>query len=185
MSILTLSLLTVVAGSLPTLAAVPVVEKGEFGPYVLADSTTKPGVACTYDADVPGAQGNDIDIMEAKGPRVFARDRSGGRDPQTVGVKFLFQRSVNEGGTGGWVTEERTSMVKKTAYDDQAAGFAKRAWLVPLEDDYQFRALAIIRWFEPGSTTEVEGSVMLQYVYYQVVQGGPQGVEQDRCLPEP
>ena len=35
-----------------------------------------PGVRCVYDAGGPGDQGNDIDILEARGPRVFARDRS-------------------------------------------------------------------------------------------------------------
>ena len=37
----------------------------------------------------------------------------------------------------------------------------------------------------PWASWVVQGSTKLRYVYYQVVHGGPQGVEQDRCLPEP
>ncbi len=179
------ALLAVALGSQSILAAVPLSITGKIGPYVLQDGSTTPGVVCTYDAGGPGDQGNDIDLMEAAGPRVFARNRSGARDRQTVGVRVRFQRSVNEGGTGGWVTAKATGLVKKTAFDDKAAKFSKRSWLVPFEEDYQFRALVELRWYKPGSTRKVQGSTKLRYVYYRVSQAGPQGVEQDRCLPEP
>ncbi len=172
-------------GSQSMLAAIPLSTTGKIGPYVLSDSSTTPGVVCTYDAGGPGDQGNDIDLMEATGPRLFARDRSGARDPQTVGVRVRFQRSVNEGGTGGWVTAKASKLVKKTAFDDKAARFGKRSWLVPFDQGYQFRAVVEMRWYKPGSSRKVQGSTKLRYVYYRVSQGGPQGVEQDRCLPEP
>jgi hypothetical protein len=56
---------------------------------------------------------------------------------------------------------------------------------VPIEEDYHFRALVKIVWFKPGSGSESQGTTKQRYVYYRVVQGGPQGVELDRCLPEP
>jgi hypothetical protein len=56
---------------------------------------------------------------------------------------------------------------------------------VPFDEGYQYRVLAVIRWYKPGTTSVVQGSTKLRYVYYRVAQGGPQGVEQDRCLPEP
>jgi len=177
--------LALVLGAQAALGAVPISEKGKIGTYTLVDESAAPGVACTYDAGGPGAQGNDLDIMDAKSPRAFARDRSNRRDRQTVGVRVLFQRSVNEGGTGGWVTAKATKLVKKTAYDDKATIFGKKSWLVPFELDYQYRVLSIIRWYKPGTTSVVQGSTKLRYVYYSVLQGGPQGVEQDRCLPEP
>lgn len=165
--------------------AVPIGQHGKVGPYVITDGNAAPGVECTYDAGGPGDQGNDIDLMEAKSPRVFARDRSGKRDHQTVGVRLLFQRSVNEGGTGGWVTTKATKLGKKTAYDDKAATFGKKSWLVPFDQGYQYRVLGVIRWYRPGTATVIQGSMNLRYVYYRVLHGGPQGVEQDRCLPEP
>ncbi|HKZ92885.1 MAG TPA: hypothetical protein VJZ50_12175 [Candidatus Limnocylindrales bacterium] len=184
-SILATASLAFAVGSQMALAAVPESQSGQIGTFVIPDSDARPGVACTYDAGGPGAQGNDIDIMAAKGPRVFARDRTSERDQQTVGVKVIFQRSVNEGGSGGWVTADATDVVKKTAFDDQAAKFAERTWLVPIEEDYHFRALVVINWYKPGSVTQRQGTTKQRYVYYQVNQGGPQGVEQDRCLPEP
>lgn len=167
------------------LSAVPLSQQGRIGPYVLTDSDTSPGIACTYDAGGPGDMGNDIDLVEARSPRVFARDRSGRRDRQTVGVRILFERSVNEGGSGGWVTAKATKVVKKAAYDDQPARFSRKSWLVPFEEDYQYRVSVVMRWYKPGTTSVVQGSTKLRYVRYQVLQGGPQWVEQDRCLPEP
>lgn len=184
-SILAVSSLALAMGSQTALGAVPISQQGNIGPSTIIDGNTAPGVACTYDAGVPGGQGNDLDIMEAKSPKVFARNRSSKRDQQTVGVRLLFQRSVNEGGTGGWVTAKATRLVKKTAYDDKAAGFGKKSWLVPFDLGYQYRVLSVIRWYKPGTSSVVAGSSKLRYVYYQVLLGGPQGVEQDRCLPEP
>jgi hypothetical protein len=164
---------------------VPISQDGKIGTFTVPDSDTTPGARCVYDAGGPGDQGNDIDIMEVRGPKVFARDRSAERDRQTVGVKVIFQRSVNAGGSGGWVEGQATELVKRIAYDDTAAKFPKRSWVVPIEEDYHFRALVKIVWFKPGSSSQSQGSTKQRYVYYRVVQGGPQGVELDRCLPEP
>jgi hypothetical protein len=167
------------------LGAVPISQDGKIGTFTLVDADTTPGGKCIYDAGGPGAQGNDIDIMEARGPKVFARDRSSVRDRQTVGVKVIFQHSANEGGSGGWVTGEATDLKKKVAFDDQAATFKKQTWVVPIEEDFHFRAIVKIVWFKPGTTSQKQGETKQRYVFYRVVQGGPQGVEQDRCLPEP
>jgi hypothetical protein len=175
----------VALGSTTAMAAVPLGQNGDIGTFVIIDSETKPGVTCTYDAGGPGAQGNDIDIIEARGPRVFARDRTPNQDSQTVSVRLIFQRSVNEGGTGGWVKAGSGPLIKKTAYDDKPARFARQSWLVPVEEDYHFRTLAIIKWLRPGGSSKVEGSTKQRYVYYQVESGGPSSVEMDRCLPEP
>lgn len=169
----------------PAAAAVPISEQGKTGTYVIVDTEARPGVTCMYDAGGGGAQGNDIDIMEARGPRIFARDRSSRRDRQAVGVRFIFQRSVNEGGTGGWQAAKTTSMQKKTASDDQPAVFGKRSWLVPIEEDVHFRTVVILTWFKPGSTTRIQGTAKLRFVHYLVEWAGAPFVEQDRCLPEP
>jgi hypothetical protein len=177
--------LAVALGTSAILGAVPISTSGKIGTFTIPDSATTPGGKCIYDAGGPGDQGNDIDIMEARGPKVFARDRSSERDRQTVGVKVIFQHSANEGGSGGWVTGEATDLKKKVAFDDQAATFRKRTWVVPIEEDFHFRAIVKIVWFKPGTTSQKQGETKQRYVFYRVVQGGPQGVEQDRCLPEP
>lgn len=174
-----------VATSSLAMATVPESQKGKIGTFVITDNAIKPGVDCTYDAGGPGDMGNDIDLMEARGPKVFARDRSTRRDHQTVSTQVTFQRSVNAGGTGGWITAKKTRVARKLAYDDKAAVFPRTSWVVPIEEDYHFRALVTVRWYKPGSTKVVQGSTRQRYVYYQVFQAGPQGVELDRCLPEP
>jgi hypothetical protein len=183
LSVLVATTLALALGTSTALGAVPESQKGKIGTFSIPDSNAEPGVACTYDAAI--GSGNDLDVMEASGPRVFARNRTTGRDAQTVGVRFLFQRSVNEGGSGGWVTEDRTGMIRKTAYDDKPARFGKRSWLVPLEENYHYRALLLIKWFRPGSTTKGQGSAKQRYEWYQVLYNGPTMVEQDRCLPNP
>jgi hypothetical protein len=173
------------AGGSAGLGAVPISTDGQIGTFTIPDSSTTAGVACTYDAGGPGDQGNDIDLMVVKGPRVFARDRSSERDRQIVGVKVIYQRSADEGGSGGWVNAATTNLVKRVAFDDQAATFRKKTWVVPMEEDYHFRAVAKIVWFKPGTASQKQGETKQRYVFYRVNQGGPQGVEQDRCLPEP
>jgi hypothetical protein len=182
---LTAAALAVALGASASLGAVPISTEGQIGTFTIPDSMTTPGGKCIYDAGGPGDQGNDIDIMEVAGPKVFARDRSSERDRQTVGVKVIFQHSVNEGGSGGFVNGEVTDLVKRVAFDDQAAKFKKETWVVPIEEDFHFRALVKIVWFKPGTTSQKQGSTKQRYVFYRVVHGGPQGVEQDRCLPEP
>lgn len=185
LSSLAISCLVLALTSQLVAGAVPIGKQGKIGPYVVTDGVAVPGIACTYDAGGPNDMGNDIDLMAARSPRVFARDRGAKRDRQIVGVRILFQRSVDEGGSGGWVTAKATKVVKRTAYDDRAATFAGKSWLVPFDEGYQYRALVVIRWYKPGTSSVIQGSTKLRYVHYQVIQGGPQWVEQDRCLPEP
>ena len=183
LSVLVATSLAFALGATSALGAVPESQKGKIGTFTIPDSNAEPGVVCTYDAAV--GMGLDLDVMEARGPRVYARDRTARRDAQTVGVRFLFQRSVNEGGSGGWVTAEKTQMIRKTAYDDKAARFGKRSWLVPFEENYHYRTLVLTKWFRPGSTTKGQGSAKQRYEWYQVVYNGPTMIEQDRCLPNP
>jgi hypothetical protein len=168
-----------------TLAAVSMNTSGKIGPFVIRDDPTRPGVVCTYDAGGPNDMGNDLDLMDARGPRVFARDRNARRNKQAVSVAYRFQHSALEGGNGGWVTAKAFKQVKKTAYDDQAATFPRRSWLVPFDQFYHYRVLVIIRWFKPGSKTVVQGLTKQRYVYYLPEFDGPLPVEQDRCLPNP
>lgn len=184
LSLLAVTLATFASITPVAQGAVPLSTSGKTGPFVITDRLDRPGVSCTYDAGGPNDMGNDLDLMEARGPRVFARDRTTRRDSQPVSVTYVFQRSALEGGTGGWTTTKATKPLKKVAYDDQAARFPLRSWLNPIEADYHFRVLVVIRWYKPGST-EILGKTKQRYQYYAVNWTGPSFVEQDRCLPEP
>lgn len=179
------ALLILAIGSQTVMAATALSQSGKRGAWNVRDTDVNPGVHCIYDADVPGAQGNDIDIMTATGPKVFARNRSGRRDGQWVSARIIFQHSVNEGGTGGWVTGKATARVKKFAWDDQAAKFGDRAWEVDVEEDYHFRVIVILRWYKPGSKTQVQGAATVLYQRYLITFGALEEIDADRCPPEP
>ena len=172
--------LALVVGSQVALGAVPISQHGLRGTWVLIDSETRPAVTCVYDA--PGGMGNDLDLMEARSPRVFARDRTGGRDGQWVGVRIMFQRSVNDGGTGGWLNVSQTRFIKKFAHDDKAISIGTRGWQADYTGMPHFRVLSSIRFYRPGTKSVVQGATTLRYQWYETGGASP---EMDRCQPEP
>jgi hypothetical protein len=178
--------LAVVGGSHAAFGATQLSKSGNPGPWSLRDTDAQPGGQCVYDADVPGAMGNDLDILSAvRTPRSLARDRTGGRDSQWVGGKVRFERSVNPGGTGGWVTARTAKLAKKRAFDDQAVTWGDRSWEVDTDVQYHFRITVLLKWFKPGSKTQVQGARQLLYQKYLTIDGVDEGVEDDRCLAEP
>ena len=72
----TVTLLALVVGSQAAFGAVTLKQSGKRGPRVVTDSMASPGANCYYDANVAGAQGNDLDIIEVNLPELFARNRS-------------------------------------------------------------------------------------------------------------
>jgi hypothetical protein len=172
--------LALTVGSQAALAAEPIAEHGKRGTWVLIDSEANPAATCVYDE--PGGMGNDLDLMEARSPRVFARDRTAGRDGQWVGIRITFQRSVNDGGTGGWLKASQTKFIKKFAHDDQAVSLGSRGWQASYTGTPHFRVLASIRFYRPGTTSVVQGATTLRYQWYETGGATP---EMDRCLPEP
>jgi hypothetical protein len=167
-----------VMGAQGALGAETLVEKGRRGAWTVVDTDAQPGASCAYDVDLT----NDLDIVEARSPRAFARDRTGDRDAQWVGIRFIFQKSKMDGGNGGWETVSRTPLIKKLAYDDKAVAIGKRGWQADYAGTPHFRALAAIRWYKPGTTSKIAGGTTLRYQWYDIGSSSP---EMDRCLPEP
>ena len=167
-----------VMGTQGALGAETLVEKGTRGSWTVVDTDAQPGASCNYDVDMD----IDLDILEARSPRAFARDRSAARDAQWVGIRFLFQKSKEDGGNGGWETVSRTPMIKKLAYDDKAVSIGTRGWQAVYEGTPHFRALAAIRWYKPGTKSKVQGATTFRYQYYDIGSASP---EMDRCLPNP
>ena len=177
--------LAVATGGQSAIGATQLSKTGNPGPWSLRDTNDRPGAECVYDADVPGGMGNDIDILSAvRTPRVLARNRTAARDSQWVGGRVFFERSVNPGGSGGFVTASSAKLRKKLAFDNQATSWGDRSWLVDVEEDYQFRISVLLRWYKPGSKREVQGTRRILYQKYLQVGFGSENVEDDRCLPE-
>jgi hypothetical protein len=174
---LTLATLALVIVVPAVQAAEPLVEKGVRGTWTVVDTDAQPGGACTYD-DMTF----DLEVIEARSPRAFARDRSAARDSQWVGMRLIFQKSKLDGGAGGWETVSKTPMTKKLAYDDKAVKIGTLGWQAVYPGTPHFRALAAIRWYKPGSKTRVQGATTLRYQWYDTGSATP---EMDRCLPNP
>jgi hypothetical protein len=168
--------LALVVGAQSALGAEVVSKSGKRGVWTLRDTSSQPGGFCTYDVDIP----NDLDLLEAKGPRVFARDRSSRRDGQWVGIRILFQRSKEDGGSGGWQTVKSTGFVKKHAFDDTAVSIGRRGWQADFDGSPHFRVRANIRWYQPGTKSVVQGAATLRYEWYET----DNGPVMDHCLPE-
>jgi hypothetical protein len=170
--------LALVLGTGGTLGAEILVEKGAPGSWTVVDTDAQPGASCAYDVDST----NDLDIIEARSPRAFAVDRTAARDAQWVGIRFIFQKSKLDGGNGGWETVSKTPMIKKLAHDDKAVAIGQRGWQAAYEGTPHFRALAAIRWYQPGTKSKVEGATTFRYQWYDIGSATP---EMDRCLPNP
>jgi hypothetical protein len=173
-----LAVLALMVGAPAVLAEETLIEKGAPGSWTVVDTDAQPGASCAYDVDPT----NDLDIIEARSPRAFARDRTAARDGQWVGIRLIFQKSKLDGGNGGWETVSKTPMVKKLAYDDKAVSIGQRSWQAAYEGTPHFRALAAIRWYQPGTKSKMEGATTFRYQWYDIGSASP---EMDRCLPNP
>ena len=170
--------LALVLGAQSAMGATVVGKSGKRGAWTLRDTESQPGGFCTYDIDGT----NDLDLLEARSPRAFARNRTAGRDGQWVGIRIQFQKSKADGGGGGWETVKSTGFVKKFAFDDQAVNIGKRAWQAAYTGTPHFRVRANIRWYQPGTKSVVQGALTLAYKWYDT---GAVDPVMDRCLPEP
>jgi hypothetical protein len=176
--------LALVVGAQTALGAEVVGKSGKRGPWTLRDTESQPGASCTYGIDGNLLDGQ-LDLIEARSPRVFARNRTSGRDGQWVGIRIQFQQSREDGGAGGWKTRKSTGFIKKFAHDDQGVTIPRSAWQASYQGMPQFRVRANIRWYNPGTKSVVQGKASLAYEWYEG--GGGSGTTEaypSKCLPE-
>jgi hypothetical protein len=176
---LPIALLAVTAGAPPAMGYEVLKEKGVTGSFSYTDTAVSPGARCEYSVDVPGAQGNDLDRVTVYHPVVFAR-----KGTRTVGWKFVVQRSVEPGGSGGWVNVYASGFQKRSATTSSPAAFTDRSYVIDTEEDYHFRTIAIVRWYQANSSREVAGFKRLRTEYYRTIHEGDTDVAMDACLPE-
>ncbi|MBX3030069.1 MAG: hypothetical protein KF809_07895 [Chloroflexi bacterium] len=171
--------LAIVAAATPALGHQTLSSKGSIGSYSYSDQVNATGATCSYDLAVPGAQGNDLDRITVNRPFVFAKAGT-----RTVGWRFIVQRSRKVGGSGGWTNVHVSGFQKRTATPTTPAAFTARSYLIQTNKAYHFRTIVVIRWYKPGSTTRVAGSVRLRTEYYRSFYGDSSVVQMGRCLPE-
>jgi hypothetical protein len=174
--------LALIVGSQAVMGAEVVSRSGKRGPWALRDTATHPGASCIYGTDGDPLDGQ-LDRVEARSPRVKARNRRAGRlDGQWVGIRIQVQKSRQDGGQGGWETFRSSGWVKKFAFEDKAVSIGRRGWNTSYQGMPQFRVRANIRWYKPGTKSVVQGAATLAYEY---LNDGVDMPSEDVCLPEP
>jgi hypothetical protein len=112
--------------------------------------------------------------MTVKPPTVKAINRTTKQDHQTVGWQLVMQQHlIALPMTGSWTTIKKSSIQKKTAYDNAAALFTALTvkYDAQVHDPdfqslpYAYRALVVITWYKADGT--VQGTVKLAPSYYK------------------
>ena len=136
-----------VAGTGSVSADSSLAHSGRYGRHHLADSREYPGARCVYDGDEPRSA--DLTTIRVRAPFVFARDRSGARDAQTVGWRVQVVGETVHGEPTVVTSRLRTAV----AYDDAPAAFTRRAVTLDYEAGRWYWVKVVMYWFRPGTLT--------------------------------
>lgn len=130
--------------------------------YKFNDTAAHPGVTCYYQ----NASNPDPSLLKVKtnGPNLYARDRTGGADHQTVAWRFVIEGA--KGGTPPYTKYYTSSWLKATSDDSAGHKFGSRSWVPPLGKNRQWRVHVEMRWYKPGSSTTVEETIKIFAQYY-------------------
>ncbi len=150
-------LFALVMGASPALAKTEISHTGTRGNWSLKDTHRKPGVTCDY--SIYG----DLYQIKAKAPKVF-----GSHAGQTwVGWKYKIMRSTGS----RWHVIDRSDVQKDMASRTAAAdGFSRRVWDgfgVDPPANARYKVRLVILFYAPGSTTAVEGKVVVEDDWYK------------------
>ena len=91
------------------------IQKGQVGHYDVPENEVTPTVNCRYDGSTP-----KLDKFLLKPPSVWWPDTNSSNDTQhgKVGWQIRIQETANTD-TGPWTVTYKSSVIKKTAYEDQ------------------------------------------------------------------
>ena len=166
-------------GSVPAAAASPA--GGLMEAFTFNDTFNHPGVTCYYGA--VNAASQDLIKIVTKGPKVWARDRTGGVDHQTVAWRFVIEGAP--AGVPPYTNEYSSSWIKATADDSSGHKFSARTWVQPKPaKNRQWKVHEELRFYKPGSTTTVEATIKFFNQYAtSVYPPNPDTTNPAPCLP--
>jgi len=152
----------------PAAAAVVTSDTGTHGTWTIRDDSSNGGATCYY---YNGHNGNpdDTDMYRLRtwAPKIYARNKTSGRDSQMVGWRFVIQHGTSAGSTpNGWKIQYKSPFVKALAHDDTPAAFTKRDWIPPKPFNRWWRVTIVMQWYEAGSSTQVAGEVKVRLEWY-------------------
>jgi hypothetical protein len=144
---LTLAIMTAVAafavpaaaGSLPGPDDI-----GLVGRHALFDNEEYPGANCLTD-------GPELERIRVRRPIVFARSRTSRVDSQTVGWRWELRDQT-------FALVDQGPIEKATASDQRAASFRPAVVDMSGRPDGQWFISVRMQWYEPGTTSAVEGT---------------------------
>jgi hypothetical protein len=182
------ALLALVFAAQPVSAATVLSTSGTIGSYVLHDDHDHTrGADCDYETTKEthhGVNGFWLDALKVRGPQIYAyNDGSGTR--QWVGWQFRVQdepASAND----AWANYYVSSVVKEKVNVSTGFQFDHRKWTAPenLPNDTNWRVVVVLKWYQRGSSTTVQGTLRASYDYYHIKGGGattPPTIRQTDC----
>ena len=152
----------------PAAAAPPDSTTGQIGHYVVPENEVNPTVNCRYDGSP-----DTLDKFVAKPPKVWWPDTNSSNDTQrgTVGWRIRIQQATNPD-TGPWSKTYQSSVIKKTAFEDQpfedaadAAPFTTRSILWNRSGAKSYRVIYVLYWYNGNGT--INGSAKHWISYYK------------------
>jgi hypothetical protein len=170
LAVLPLALALVTA---PTTAADPA-DTGNVGVHTLIDTTEYPAVSCIYDV------GYLLTKMKVRPPIIFAFDRTGGTDTETVGWRFRIQQTPN--GFATYTPYYTSPKWKAVTTDRRAAPLVGHGYtFAPQVSGYRYRVLYDLYWYYPGATT-LDGKAVHLNTYYKGVEPSGAHIWTETCI---
>lgn len=149
------------------------IQKGQVGHYDVPENEVTPTVNCRYDGSTP-----KLDKFLLKPPSVWWPDTNSSNDTQhgKVGWQIRIQETANTD-TGPWTVTYKSSVIKKTAYEDQPfldpaddAPFTTRGILWNRSGTKSYRVVYVLFWYNGDGS--VKGSIKHVITYYKLTGDG-------------
>ncbi len=172
----------------PAAAETVISQSGTIGNYVLHDNhDTTRGADCDYKTTKETHHNVTafwLDALKVRGPQINAYDDQSGTK-QWVGWQFKVQNEP-AAANDAFTTFYTSSVVKQKVNVNTGFQFPHRVWKAPENPpaDTNWRVIVILKWFQRGSSTTVQGKLTASYDYYHVKGGGattPPTIRQTDC----
>ena len=149
------TLLVLVVGAGATLAGDP-----NAGRHHLRDTLVRPGATCRY-------EGHHLTEIDVRPPVMYAKDRTGGNDSQSVAWTFTIQVDLdNDPGT--WYSGWNADSQRATATDATPASLKKLALHLPPHAGYfHVRVQVVMYWLYPTKWV-IDARVTTLVAHYRV-----------------
>jgi len=147
------------------MAAADPSDTGNVGVHTLIDNTEYPAVTCIYHNP-----GDLLYKMKVRPPIMFAFDRTGGTDTQTVGWRFRIQRATTASGSTDYAPFYTSLKWKTITTDRRAAQLVGHGYVFASQTPgFRYRVAYDLYWYYPTAST-VDGKAVHFNTYYKGIE---------------